>query len=149
MTRISLSKNGNTPFEKIIGHNTEILTKWCDLEETLWQNSSLNKNLLEQIRRAMAFEAGCEYCMVKSGRPDFNESEIKISVAISFAELFCKDHHSILDGHFSLLKEYFSEKEILELCTFISFVNASQKLGKVFHLTEDFQKNAVVKLKDL
>ncbi|GAB0155216.1 carboxymuconolactone decarboxylase family protein [Chryseobacterium sp. Alg-005] len=149
MTRITLSENGNTAFEKLIGHNANILHHWNHLEEVLWQNSSLDKDILEQIRRTMAFENGCEYCMVKGGRPDFDPAEMKISMAAAFAELFCKDHHSIVNGHFDLLKEYFTDRQISELCTFIAFTNASQKLGKIFNLTEDFQTHAVVKLKDI
>lgn len=74
MTRIKFSENGNTAFEKLIGHNPEILKKWNALEETVWNDTSLDNNLLEQIRRAMAFENGCEYCMVKGGKPDFEAS---------------------------------------------------------------------------
>lgn len=149
MTRIKCSENGTTAFEKLIGHNPEILEKWNELDETLWKKSSLEENLLEQIRRTMAFENGCEYCMVKGGKPDFDKSQLKISTATAFAELFCKDHHSISDAHFDLLKEYFSDEEISELCVFIAFINASQKLGKTFNLTEDLQKNAIIKMSEL
>lgn len=149
MTRIKCSENGTTAFEKLIGHNFEILKKWNELDETLWKNSSLDENLLEQIRRTMAFENGCEYCIVKGGKPDFNKSQLKISTASAFAELFCKDHRSISDAHFEMLREYFSDEEISELCVFIAFVNSSQKLGKTFNLTEDLQKNAVKKMSEL
>lgn len=149
MTRIRFSDNGNTPFERLIGHNTDILENWNDLEETLWKKTLLDLDLLEQVRRTMAFGNGCEYCMVKGGKPDFDESEIKISTASSFAELFCMDHRSVSDAHFEMLREYFSDEEISELCVFIAFVNASQKLGKTLNLTEDLQTEAVVKLKDI
>ncbi|WP_223559318.1 carboxymuconolactone decarboxylase family protein [Chryseobacterium lathyri] len=149
MTTIEFSDNGNTPFEKLIGHNTEILYHWNRLEETFFKNTSLDSDLLEQIRRTLAFGNGCEYCMVKGGRPDFSQSDLKISVAVSFAELFSKDHRSILKSHFSMLREFFSEKEISELCTFISFISASQKLGKIFNLTEEYQQNAVVRMEQL
>jgi len=149
MTTIELSDNGNTPFEKLIGHNPEILANWNRLEETFFKSATLDPHLLEQVRRALAFGNGCEYCMVKNGRPDFSQSDLKISVAVSFAELFCTDHRSILKSHFSMLSEFFSEKEVSELCTFISFISASQKLGKIFNLTEEYQKNAVVGMEQL
>lgn len=149
MVRIEFSQKGNTPFEKLIGHNSEILKKWNELEETLWNNTSLDHHLLEQIRRTTAFENGCEYCIVKGGKPDFDKSQMKISTAAAFAELFCKDHHSISNVHFDMLREYFSEDEISELCVFIAFINASQKLGKTFNLTENYQPNAVIRLKDI
>ncbi|WP_312900500.1 carboxymuconolactone decarboxylase family protein [Chryseobacterium taichungense] len=149
MTRIKFSSNGNTPFERLIGYNVDFLKKWNDLEETLWKKTLLDPDLLEQVRRTMAFGNGCEYCMVKGGKPDFDESQMKISTAASFAELFCIDHRSISDAHFEMLREYFSDEEISELCVFITFINASQKLGKTMDLTEDLQAEAVVKLKDI
>jgi len=149
MTRIRASENGETAFEKLIGYNTELLRKWNELDEILWKKSSLDENVLEQIRRTMAFKNGCEYCMVKGGRPDFDKSELKISITNAFAELFCSDHQSISDAHFDMLREYFSDQEISELCVFIAFINASQKLGKIFNLTEDLQKNAVIKISEL
>ena len=109
----------------------------------------LDPYLLEQLRRTMAFGNGCEYCMVKGGKPDFDESQMKNSTAASFAELFCIDHRSISDAHLDMLRKYFSDEEISELCVFISFINASQKLGKTLNLTEDLQADAVVKLKDI
>lgn len=149
MTTIAFSDNGNSPFEKLIGHNLEILHHWNNLEETFFKKTSLDAYLLEQIRRTLAFGSGCEYCMVKGGKPDFTASELKISVAASFAEIFSKDHRSIFKEHFNILRDFFSDKEISELCTYISFINASQKLGKIFNLTEDYQLNAVVKLDEL
>lgn len=129
MTNINFSDNGDTPFEKLIGHNDKIRSAWNQLEEIFWNSTNLDKNLLEQVRRAMAFENGCEYCMVKAGKPEFDKSQLKISTAIGFAELFSKGHRSISQEHFKMLKEFFTEKEISELCTFISFINASQKLS--------------------
>ena len=95
MTRIKLSDNGNSPFEKLIGHNKVVLDKWVELETVLFTNTKLDKNLLEQVRRAMAFENECEYCMVKAGRPNFDRSEKRINSATAFAQLFATEHKSI------------------------------------------------------
>lgn len=56
MTTIPFSANGTTPFEKLLGHNPSILNHWNSLEETLWTETTLDKNMLEQIRRAMALK---------------------------------------------------------------------------------------------
>lgn len=149
MTRINFSENGSTPFEQLIGYNTKILNQWIILEECLWKDISIDAHLLEQVRRTTAFENGCEYCMVKGGKPQFDKSEIKVSLATAFAELFCKDHKSISDKHFQMMREYFSEAEISELCLFIAFTNACQKMGKIFNLTEDYQVNAQIKLSEI
>ncbi len=50
MTRIALSNFGNSPFEKLIGHNKDILTKWIDLEKVIFESSSLSNHILEQVR---------------------------------------------------------------------------------------------------
>lgn len=148
MTTIPFSTNGNTAFEKLLGHNPAILTHWNLLEETLWTETGPDRNLLEQIRRAMAFENGCRYCMVKAGKPDFDASQLKISVAVSFAELFSKDQTSVLPAHFDLLREYFTDAEISGLCAFIAFVNASQRMGRIFNLSENHQTHALSEPED-
>lgn len=149
MTRIELSDYGNSPFEKLIGHNKIVLDKWTDLEVTLFSETKLDKNLLEQVRRTIAFENECEYCMVKAGKPNFDLTEKRISSATAFAQLFAIDHKSINDKHFDILREEFTEQEISELCSFISFITACQKLGRIYNLTENYQQNKVVTIAEL
>lgn len=148
-TSIVLSGNGTSPFEQLIGHNPMILEKWNDLENSLFNDISLDPDLLEQVRRTLAMGNGCEYCMVKGGKPSFDEKNKRISFATAFAELFAVDHASIQQAHFEMLREVFSDKEIAELGTFISFITASQKFGKVMNLTEDLQANKVTSLAEM
>ena len=148
-TSIALSDNGTSPFERLIGHNPVILQKWNALENSLFNDISLDADLLEQVRRTLAMGNGCEYCMVKGGRPSFDEKDTRISFATAFAELFAVDHTSIQQAHFAMLSEVFTDKEIAELCTFISFITASQKFGKVMNLTEDLQSNKVTSLAEM
>ncbi len=140
-TTITLSENGNTAFEKLIGHNPFILQKWRILEDVLFTRTNLSADLLEQVRRTLAFENECEYCMVKSGRPDINNSDKQMRAATDFAYMFSVDHKSIAEGHFAMLKEVFTEEQISALCVFISFITASQKFGKIMNLTEEQQVN--------
>lgn len=149
MTNISFSELGNTPFEQLIGHNAQLLNSWNQLEEAFWAPTILDHNLKEQVRRAMAFENGCEYCMVKAGKPDYTDADIRISIAIGFATLFYQDHYAIGNDHFDMLRGYFTDKEISALCTFISFINAAQKLGKIFNLTAEYQQHAIVKRSEI
>jgi len=149
MPRIKLSEYGHSPFEKLIGHNDKILDKWNELEITLFQTTSLSNDLLEQVRRTIAFENECEYCMVKGGRTETKNINEKINLATAFAQIFSINHKDIKDEHFNILKEQFSDKEISELCTFISFISASQKLGRIYNLTEEYQENSVTTIADL
>ena len=149
MTRIELSDYGNSPFEKLIGHNKIVLDKWTDLEVALFSETKLDENLLEQVRRTIAFENECEYCMVKAGKPNFDLNEKRINSATAFAQLFAIDHKSINDKHFDILREEFTEQEISELCSFISFITACQKLGRIYNLTENYQQNKAVTIAEL
>lgn len=133
-TRIPFSENGATPFQKLLGHNPEVLTHWNALGDVFYSKLSPDPYLLEQVRRALAFENGCEYCMALAGRPDYSPENDKIKIAVAFAEMFAMDHKSILDAHFDLLKTCFTDTEISELCAFISFISASHRIGHVFNL---------------
>lgn len=149
MTNIEFSSKGSTPFEKLIGHNSDILDHWLKLEESIFKDSSLSQSLLEQVRRTLAFGNQCEYCMVKGGKPNLNKEDLREQLATSFAELYSLDHKSISTAHFNMLKEEFSDPEISELCSFISFISACQKLGRIYKLTEDFQKHRVIEMSQL
>jgi hypothetical protein len=61
MTRISLSSTGNTDFERLLGHNIEILKKWSDLGDVLFGSGSLDLELKEEVRRTLAFSNQCHY----------------------------------------------------------------------------------------
>jgi alkylhydroperoxidase family enzyme len=139
-TRIPFSENGETPFQKLIGHNPEVLYQWNVLGDVFYSKLSLDQELLEQVRRALAFENGCEYCMALAGKPDINLKDEKIKIAVAFAEMFAMDHKSIIDEHFRLLGEYFSNAQISELCSYISFITACHKLGNIYNLSVDSQQ---------
>lgn len=46
MARISFSENGQTPFEKLLGHNPEILKHWSNLENVFFTKTNLSPELL-------------------------------------------------------------------------------------------------------
>ena len=45
MTIIQLSNNGKTPFQKLLGYNSEIMKNWNNLSESLERDQSLSKEL--------------------------------------------------------------------------------------------------------
>lgn len=61
MTRISLASNGGTNFEKLLGHNAEVLEKWSELENALFNSTALERELKEEVRRTLAFSNQCHY----------------------------------------------------------------------------------------
>jgi len=133
MARISESQHGATPFQKLLGHNKEIMTSWNRLTDELEKDGRLSAELKEQVRRTLAQNNGCEYCKAK-GKPEphlFNE---KISIAVGFTEVFIKQKGDISDAAFNVLKGYLSDEEISELCAFITFTTASQHFGAIMKL---------------
>ena len=134
MTRIPFSNTGTTPFERLMGHNPQVLQKWDELERALFAAPLLSPELKEQVRRTLAFGNGCEYCMAK-GRPADVHPDPKQSLAVAFAQMVVQDHLAIDDRQFDVLRVEFNDAEIAELCAFICFITASQSFGALLNLT--------------
>ncbi|MDQ0220655.1 carboxymuconolactone decarboxylase family protein [Peribacillus cavernae] len=131
MARINESKFGETSFQKLLGHNKDVMDGWTKLGEVLEKNGKPSSQLKEQVRRTLAQSNGCEYCKAK-GKPEphlFNE---KMSIAVGFTEVFAKQKGDISDATFNVLKD--SDVEISELCAFITFTTASQYFGAILAL---------------
>jgi len=133
MTRIKESTLGETPFQKLIGHNKEVMEAWIKLGDIFEKDGLLSAELKEQVRRTLAQHNGCEYCKAK-GKPEVHKFTEKISVAVGFAEVFTKERGEIPDSSFKILKDYFSDAEISELCAFITFTAAQQHFGAIMKL---------------
>ncbi|GIN84882.1 hypothetical protein J6TS2_12680 [Heyndrickxia sporothermodurans] len=133
MAMINESTNGDTPFQRLLGHHVEIMKGWSSLGNVLEKDGFLSSELKEQVRRTLAQGNGCEYCKAK-GKPEPEKFNEKISVAVGFAEVFLKHKGEIPNSAFDILKEYFTEKEISELCAFIAFTTASQYFGAMMKL---------------
>ncbi|MCI1589058.1 carboxymuconolactone decarboxylase family protein [Heyndrickxia oleronia] len=133
MARISESTFGNTPFQRLLGHNEKVMEGWSYLGDVLEKDGFLSSELKEQVRRTLAQSNGCEYCKAK-GKPEPEKFNEKISIAVGFAEVFLKQKESIPDSSFEILQEYFNENEISELCAFIAFTTASQYFGAMMKL---------------
>ncbi|RID81884.1 carboxymuconolactone decarboxylase family protein [Peribacillus asahii] len=133
MARIVESCFGETPFQRLLGHNKDVMEGWSQLGDVLGKDGMLTSKLKEQVRRTLAQSNGCEYCKAK-GKPDSINFEEKTSVAVGFAEVFLKQKGEIAESSFDVLRECFSEEEISELCAFISFTTASQYFGAMLKL---------------
>lgn len=140
MERISLSNIGDTKFQKLLGHNPDLLHAWSMVENKLYSKGTLSAELKEQVRRTLAYGNECPYCMAK-GRPDDIQKVEEISVAVTFAYTFVHDKQAIDDTMFRVLKQYWTEKEIVELCAYICFITASQQLGFLFQLQPNEGEN--------
>ncbi|MBL4954375.1 carboxymuconolactone decarboxylase family protein [Neobacillus sp. OS1-32] len=133
MARIVESNFGETPFQRLLGHNIDIMEGWNRLGDVLEKDGLLTSELKEQVRKTLAQSNGCEYCKAK-GKPDPDQFNEKTSIAVGFAEVFLKQKGDIADSTFDILRECFTEEEISELCAFISFTTASQYYGAMMKL---------------
>ncbi|MEW9052331.1 MAG: carboxymuconolactone decarboxylase family protein [Neobacillus sp.] len=133
MARIKQSSFGKTPFQRLLGHNVEVMNAWSHLGEVLEKEGLLSAELKEQVRRTLAQSNGCEYCKAK-GKPEPDLFDEKTSVAVGFAEVFFKQKGQIQDSIFSIFHDYFTEEEISELCAFICLTTASQYFGALIKL---------------
>jgi alkylhydroperoxidase family enzyme len=133
VARIKQSSFGKTPFQRLLGHNVEVMNAWSHLGEELEKKRLLSAELKEQVRRTLAQSNGCEYCKAK-GKPEPNLFDEKTSVAVGFTEVFLKQKGQIQDSIFSILHDYFSGEEISELCAFICFTTASHYYGALMKL---------------
>ena len=133
MTIIQESKFGDTPFQRLLGHNQGVMTSWNALGDVLEKDGLLSAELKEQVRRTLAQNNGCEYCKAK-GKPEPETYNEKTAIAVGFAEVFLKLKGNIPESSFNVLKEYLTEQEISELCAFICFTTASQYFGAMMKL---------------
>jgi alkylhydroperoxidase family enzyme len=136
MARIVESNFGKTPFQRLLGHNKDVMEGWNQLGDVLEKDGLLTSKLKEQVRRTLAQSNGCEYCKAK-GKPDPDKFDEKTSIAVGFAEVFLKQKGDITESNFDILRECFTEEEISELCAFISFTTASQYFGAMTKLVPE------------
>ncbi|KYD10272.1 carboxymuconolactone decarboxylase family protein [Saccharococcus caldoxylosilyticus] len=142
MARISFSLHGETPFQRLLGHNRKIMELWNQLGDLLGADGALSAELKEQVRRTLAQKNGCEYCQAK-GKPEPHLFDEKTSLAVGFAEVFFKQRGAIDESTFSILKKEFSDQEISELCAFICFTTASQYFGAMMNLKPNEKSEGV------
>jgi alkylhydroperoxidase family enzyme len=134
MSHIPFSDNGASPFERLLGYTPSILEHWGLLESAFFQSKTFDAYFLEQLRRALAFDNVCQYCMAKAGLPDQNIQDTRLTEAMRLANKLAIDHHSIDASEISRLKQFFSDQEISELIAFCCFISASQRFGAVLGL---------------
>ncbi len=137
MESISFSQNGFTPFQKLLGHNKEILEKWSSLEDSLFSSQTFSPELKEEIRRILAVHNGCEYCKAK-GAPSEKITDIRMQSAAYAADVYGRRAH-MNEEDFSILKKVFADNEISELLALICFITACQRFGALLNLEPSCQ----------
>ena len=124
----------NSLLARVMGRRPDILKAFGRLDTTIRFKGILPLELKEAVRRATAGEVGCEYCQ-SLGEPRTDIVDSKTGLAVAFAELVAKDPAGIDDSMFNVLREEFTEDEIIELVAWITLVSiAGQMFGAVLKL---------------
>jgi alkylhydroperoxidase family enzyme len=119
---------------RVLGRRPEILHAFGKLDAATRFHGELPPALKEAVRRATAGEIGCEYC-ASLGEYRPNPDDQRESLAVAFAQMIADDPTQISDAQFDVLREEFTEEEIVELVAFICFVAiAGQLFGATLKL---------------
>lgn len=125
---------GHDPFYAILAHRPEILRAWNELDKVFFGSTSTVANeIKEEARRTLAQGLGCRFC-ASLGVPRDEHPEAKEALAIAFAELVERDHHEVDEGTFKVMREGFSDAEIVELVSWICFKYGSNMFGALMKL---------------
>lgn len=131
MPRIPLSNSAGDPYYRLIGHRPEILKAWAALDVAfLGESSTLSVHLKEEVRKVLAQEVGCRYC-ASLGLPGRESLDARESLAVAFAEMVVKDHKAIDDGMIAVMREEFTDPELMELIAWLCFKYGSNMLGAI------------------
>lgn len=134
MARIQLSNVPHDPYYRLLGHRPEILEAWSRLDAAFVDASStLPAGLKEEARRVLSQKVGCRYC-ASLGAPGGDADDRRTALAVAFTELVLTDHDAIDDATFDVLREEFSDEQILELCAWLCFKYGSNMLGSILRL---------------
>jgi alkylhydroperoxidase family enzyme len=128
MAHIEYSENGDSPLQKLLGHNQEVLKKWDLLLKAFYEFSSFDPQFQEEVRRAIAYQIGCAQCM-SFGCPSQNIQDPKTKAAVDFARKMTQTTLPISKEDIEKLKKHFSDKEVAELCAFIAFGTGYARFG--------------------
>lgn len=117
-------------FARILGRRPEVAEAWSAVSSTLRFSGLLPTDLKEAVRQATAGRIGCQFCATV-GEP-LGEADRRTSLAVAVAQLIAEDHASVNEKTFDVLREEFTEDEIVELIALICFVCVgAQTFGSV------------------
>jgi hypothetical protein len=127
----------NSLLARVMGRCPEVLEAFGRLDVTIRFRGRLGGELCEAVRRATAATVGCEYCssLGESEQPPPGPEQQRIGLAVAFAQMVAEDPAGISDAQIDVLREAFSDEEIVELVAFTCIVAiGGQMFGAVMGL---------------
>jgi alkylhydroperoxidase family enzyme len=139
MSRVPASDlSPEDPFYAVLGQRPEVLAAWQNLDRTLLgdASSTLPVALKEEVRRSLAQGIGCAFCasVGGDGGPPAERPEPKEALAVAIAEQIVENRGDIDDAMFGVLREEFSDQQIVELCAWVCFKFGANVLGSLMRL---------------
>ena len=123
------------PFYGIVAHRPEILEAWHQLDKVFFgPSSALPNSLKEEARRTLSQGVGCRLC-ASFGAPRGEHPDRREALAVAFAQLLVEDHRQIDESTFDVLREEFTDVEIVELVTWLCFKYGSNMFGSLMQLS--------------
>lgn len=135
MTRIQPADiPGANIFNRTLGRVPAIMEANAALDAAIRFSPVLSGALKEEVRRSTASGIGCEFC-ASLGDPKTDHVDRAESLAVAFAQMVIDDPNAIEDSAFEVLREEFTEDQIVELVAWICFVIlGGQTFGAVMRL---------------
>ena len=125
---------GRDPWYSRLAYRSDILRPWAELDQVFFGATSLVDNeIKEEARRTLARGAGCVFC-ASLGQPRAEHPSRKEELAAAYAELISNDHRQVDAGTFAVLREEFTDAEIVELTAWICFKLGSNIFGALMGL---------------
>jgi alkylhydroperoxidase family enzyme len=123
-------------FYAVLGTRPEIFQAWKTLDLTLLgdPSSTLPASLKEEVRRNLAQGVGCRYCATVGGGPRAEHPDAREALAVAFADQVVQNNGSIDDAMFGVLREEFTDEQIVELCAWVCFKFGANVLGALMKL---------------
>ena len=140
---------------QIYANRPEIAAKFTEFGQALRDHHILPGRLLELVRLRVAFHNQCRSCMAvrySHGLEDGLTEGLVCSLekpeeaddltdaeraAITYADMMATDHLAITDETFAMLREHFSDAEIMELCFNVAMYVGFGRMGMSLDMTDD------------
>lgn len=136
MPRIEPANVEGNLYARVLARQPEILEKFMALDVSLRFGGLLPAELKEEVRRSTAEQVGCRFCSSLAAPKD-QHIDRRESLAVGLAQMIAQDPSSVDDKMFEVLREDFSDDEILELlCWICLVVIGGQMLGNTLGLEE-------------
>lgn len=122
------------PWYAVLAHRPDIVRCWSDLDAVFFSpTSTVSNEIKEQVRRTLAQGLGCRFC-ASLGTPRDEHPDTREALAVAFAELVKQDHRDVDESTFDVMREEFTDEEIVELVSWVCFSYGSNMFGALMNL---------------